>query len=108
MKKIVDEISVELLGQNQKAELLKRLAANEKIKAVEILGPVIANTWKQLIPTIANELQMSQFGSMRHIRAEAAQGNAEYQFILGLLHFSGSRPPCGPDRGLWFGCPRRT
>ena len=93
VKKIVDEISVELLGQNQKAELLKRLAANEKIKAVEILGPVIANTWKQLIPTIANELQMSQFGSMRHIRAEAAQGNAEYQFILGLLHFQGRGLP---------------
>ena len=89
VKKIVDEIYVELLGQNQKAELLKRLAANEKIKAVEILGPVIANTWKQLIPTIANELQMSQFGSMRHIRAEATQGNAEYQFILGLMYFKG-------------------
>jgi hypothetical protein len=89
VKKIVDEIYVELLGQNQKAELLKRLAANEKIKPVEILGPVIANTWKQLIPTIANELQMAQFGSLRHIRASASRGEAEYQFILGIMYFQG-------------------
>jgi hypothetical protein len=89
VKKIVDGIGVELLGKNQNDELLKNLAANEKIKSTEILGPVIVEVWKKLIPMIANELQMAQFGSMRHIRTEAASGNAEYQFILGLMYFQG-------------------
>ena len=89
IKKVLDATGIELLGERKHDELLKKLAANQKIKSTEILLPIIADAWKKLIPMIANELQMAQFGSMKQIRTAADRGSAEHQFMLGLMHFQG-------------------
>jgi hypothetical protein len=89
IRQMVDGIPQEFLDQNQKNALLKKLASEEKIKSIEIIEPIIAQFWFGMRNGMAGELQFAQFGSLRRIRAQAAAGDANHQFALGLMYFQG-------------------
>ena len=92
-EQIVSGIPAQFLNDRQKIVLADKLGGKEKIKSVELLEPLLAGFLKQMIPSVANDLQIAQFGSLRRLREQAAMDDAGSQFVLALLSFQGRGLP---------------
>jgi len=92
-EQIVSGIPAQFLNDRQKIALADKIGGKEKIKSVELLEPLLAGFLKQMIPSVATDLQIAQFGSPRRIREQAAMGDAGSQFVLALLFFQGRGLP---------------
>ena len=91
-KEIVTAITAQFLGKQQQEALTEKLK-DGKIKAVDVASPMLNVLLKQIAPSLAMELQVAQFGSQKRIQAQAENGDANCQFLLGLFHFQGRGMP---------------